>query len=464
MLCATRVKTKGRFNSSMINRKMKKIGLISALMVLTASTALTGCGKGNNDTKQSSPTNAAESASNKNDVKKSTDAKPITLTIHANTDDLEKKYQLTETYHKSHPNVNFEFQISKDDKAQDLKVKAVAGELPDLMFMHSGWLTNLKDYLEPLNDTAAFKQNKFAADFQLDGKAYGIPEFSFGDYVYYRKSIFKEYNLSIPRTWGEFIHTIQVIKDGGKYTPYIMGAKSTWPVYAFNENMPLLISGNGTLWNKMASEDDPFSKDKPFYQASAKIKKLYDMKPFGPDPLGISSDQGKAMFAAGKGAMVDFGGWYTAQAKSLGADMNDIGVFLMPVRDSKDEPLRAINSVDWFLATPKDGKNKQAALDFINWFYTNQDGFYQKIIDHDTQLSTVKGVELTNNPFKEAYDGITPEFVTIGMENELYSKLAALTKFDRKEFGVNMIAGKDLDQMSEDLNKQWKAAREKVSQ
>ena len=450
----------------MNNMKMKRVGLIALLTVLIVSVLLTGCGNGNsnsnsnsnsnNDTNQTSSAGANESADKKSE------AKPITLTIHANTDNLEKNYNLTEVYQKSHPNVSFEFQISKDDNAQGLKIKAVADELPDLMFLHPVWIPGLKDYLEPLNDTAAYKQNKFAKDFQIDGKAYGIPEFTFGDYVYYKKSIFKEYNLSIPKTWGEFLDVVQTIKDGDKYTPIIMGAKSTWPVYAFNELMPLIVANNGQLWNEIATQDDPFSKDKPFYQASVKIKELYDIKPFGPDPLGISSDQAKAMFAAGEGAMVTFGGWYMAQAANLGADMDDIGVFLMPVRDTVDEPYRAINMVDWFLATPNNGENKEAALEFINWFYTNQDGFYQKVIDSETQMSTVEGVEPSNNPFKDAYEGITPEFVTVGIVNEAYTKLQAATKFDSKEFGVRMMAGKDLDSMSDELNEKWKAARAKL--
>jgi ABC-type sugar transport system, periplasmic component len=369
------------------------------------------------------------------------------------------KVDIAKAYKKVNPNVNIELEILKDSAEFEnaMKIRKAAGELPEIMPLKPYMLANYADSLLPLNDLAAAKNNKFAKAFAVNGKILGVPENSFNEFVYYKKSIFKEYNLSVPKTWDEFIAVAQKIKAGGKYIPIALGAKDAWPDYPFNEFMPSLEANNATLWNLMATQDEPFTKDKPFYKAYARLKKLYDAKVFGQDPLGIGFDQSRALFIANKAAIICAGQWMLSQYLENGGDIKDLGAFLLPVRDNASQTLNTIAMTDSFLSTPKDGKYQKEAKDFINWFFSKK--YYPGYITATQLTSTVNGID-SDVPFlKEAFAGVNVNFVLYDGGNATFQKIASAAKFDVKELGQEMLTGKDLDTMMNDLNKKWKEAR-----
>lgn len=372
------------------------------------------------------------------------------------------KVDLAKAYKKVKPNVTIELEILKDSGEFEnaMKIRKAAGELPEIMPLKSYMLANFADSLLPLNDTSAAKNNKFAKSFAIGGKIYGVPAISFNEFIYYKKNIFKELGLSVPKTWDEFVETAKKIKANGKYIPIALGGKDAWPDYPFNEFMPSLVANNGALWNQMATQDEPFTKDKPFYKAYAKLKKLYDAKVFGQDPLGIGFDQARGLFIANKAAMIAAGQWMIPQYVENGGDMKDLGLFLLPIRDNAKDTLNTIAMVDTFLATPKDGKYKKEVKDFLNWFFSKK--YYPDYITGIQQTSTVKGVESSVPALKEAFAGLKVNYVLYDGGNGDFQKIAGAVKFDVKKMGQEMIAGKDLDEMLNELNQNWKEARAKV--
>src|SRR5690606_26128584 len=137
------------------------------------------------------------------------------------------------------------------------------------------------------------------------------------------------------------------IKESGKYIPILMGQKDDWTNYPFTEFMPALIANDGALWNTMATQDEPFGKDGPFYQAFAKYKQLIDEGVLSKDLLGAGNDQLKVMFGSKGGAMAAMGAWFYSEINTqLNGDFSDVGAFLLPVRDTVDEPFRTIVMVD----------------------------------------------------------------------------------------------------------------------
>ncbi|MCL6590097.1 MAG: extracellular solute-binding protein [Firmicutes bacterium] len=374
-------------------------------------------------------------------------------------DYFQNKVDLAKAYQKVKPNVKIELEILKDSAEFEnaMKIRKAAGELPEIMPLKPYMLANFADALAPLNNITAAKNNLFASKFAVNGNVLGIPLNSFNEFVYYKKSIFKEYNLSIPKTWDEFIETAKKIKAGGKYIPIALGAKDAWPDYPFNEFMPSLVANDGALWNKMATQDEPFTKDKPFYQAYAKIQKLFDAKVFGQDPLGIGFDQAKALFIANKAGMICAGQWLLSQYQEGGGDMKDLGAFLLPVRDNAADTLNTIAMVDGFLATPKDGKYLKEVKDFLNWFFSKS--YYPGYITSTQLTSTVKGIN-SDVPFlKEAFSGVKVNFVVYDGGNASFQKIVDAIKFDVKRMGQEMLAGKNLDEMMNELNNKWKEAR-----
>lgn len=436
----------------------KSVSMALAISVVAGS-VLVGCG-GTKEETSDSTSQASTSAASESSTQSAGD--PVTLkymVFSPEANDAYTKLDLAGSYKKVKSNVTVEIEKVKDSGEFEnaLKIRKAANELPDIMPMKAYMLADFKDALAPLNDTEAAKKNLYADKFAIDGNILGVPECMFNEFVYYSKSIFKEYNLSVPKTWDEFIAAANKIKAGNKYIPILMGGKDAWPDYPFNEYMPALEANDGALWNKMATQDEPFTKDKPFYAAYTKIKKLYDSKPFGTDPLGAGQDQVKTMLGT-KGAMIASGAWFLGDAKKVDKG-NDIGTFFLPVRNSASDKLNTITTVDGFFATPKDGKNLEASKEFINYLFSND--FYVPYLKERGLVSTVKDVKVDLDPMlQEAYNA-EPDvnYVVYDGGNSDFQKIQGITKFDVKKMGQEMMAGKDLDKMMADLNKSWKAAK-----
>ncbi|WP_152392083.1 ABC transporter substrate-binding protein [Paenibacillus guangzhouensis] len=385
---------------------------------------------------------------------------PIWSTI---TEDLFNKLDLVNEYKKEHPNVTIELELLKDTEYENtMKIRNSANELPDILPLKSAWLINFKDNILPLDDLDAAKNNMFAADFKVNDHIYGVPESQFNEFVWYRKSVFQEYGLEIPKTWGEFVTAAKKIKDGGKYIPIAMGGKDAWPDYPFNEFMPSLVAGDGDYWSTMATIDEPFTKGQAYYDAYAKIQELYDAKVMGPDPLGIGFDQSKLMFASKQAAMIGLGQWFGSDLKSMkDVDMNDVGAFLLPVRDSESDPFNTISMVDTFFTIPKTSKYPEEAKEFINWFFS--DAWYSKYLTEAQLQSTVKDVKIDLGPmFKGAFDMSNLNYVLYKGGSEDYKKIESAIKFDVKKMGQDMMAGKDFNKMMQEMNNSWKNARSKL--
>lgn len=399
-----------------------------------------------------------------NNKDESKDKKDVTLTMLFH-DDFQYEYfadthNISEAYKKVNPNVTIEIEKVKDtgELENALKIRNTADELPDIMLLKPYMLSGFKSVLEPLNDTKAAKNNLFAKEYAVDGDVVGIPESAFYEFVYYRKSVFKEYGLEIPKTWDEFVNTAVSIKEKGEYVPILLGAKDAWPDYPFNEFMPCLQAGDGQQWNVMADDDTPFDKDKAFYKAYEKINNLYKAEVFGKDPLGIGFDQAKSMFVAKKGAMIAAGQWFLTDYTNMDGDMDDLGLFLLPVRDSDKDKFYATVMADGFYATPKIGENKEASIEFMEWYFNSD--YYKEYLNAKGINPTVKGVKVDRPIINKPFDDVDPTLIVYDGGNENFKKIVDSFGFDVKKLGQEMLSGKNLDEMMNELNNNWSKGRE----
>ncbi|MBN2535073.1 MAG: carbohydrate ABC transporter substrate-binding protein [Spirochaetales bacterium] len=390
-------------------------------------------------------------------------AKPVTISF-ANWDQNSYEYftnikPLKEAYKEVKPNVTIEIEniSSSEEYEKTLKIRNSGNELPDVFPLKPYMLANLKDSVLDLSDLDACKNNKFAGGHAIGGKVVGIPLTSFYEFVYYQKDKFSELGLAIPQTWDEFVDGAIKIKQDGSYIPIVMAGKDAWPDYPYNEFMPLLEAQDGNYWNVMATIDEPFSKDLPFYKSYVKIKKLYDAHVFGDDPLGLTFDQCRQLYAAGKGVMIAVGQWYQPTYETDGGDINDLGVFFLPARDNRSDPFVVTTMADMFIAIAENSKHREEAKAFVEWFFT---GYYPDFIAWLKQGPTMEGIEADDPLLKQAFDNIegTIKFTVIQPDGEAFAKIKEAVQFDVKRMGQEMMAGADLDQMMEDLNKKWKEA------
>lgn len=369
---------------------------------------------------------------------------------------------MSDLYQKSHPNVEIEIERTKDSESfeQIMQIRASAGELPDILSLKPYMLEKYKDLLMPLNDHPSLAKNKFAKMYLVDGNVLGLPATSLNEFIYYRKSIYKELGLVIPKTWNEYISNLNIIKTDGKYIPLAMGLKDAWPDYPFNEYMPLLESGSGNHYNDMATMNKPFSTGKPFYESYKKIQEMYDMDIMGSDPLGMGFDQVKAQFAAGEAAMIAAGQWFISDYQNnLGGDIDDLGILFLPVRDNISDSMYATVMADSFYTIPSGGKNVEAVSEFLEWYF---DVYYELLLPVLGVSSTIEGIEITDNPVLAQVSELEkPEYILVKADGAEFTKIKNSIQFDVKTLGQEMYADyyDSFDDMMDKLNTKWTSAQ-----
>lgn len=441
---------------------MRFRGLMIVLLLML--TVLSGCASNSGTANEETLENDQQA----NSTEAPTD-EPVTLTMLMH-DALMYEYftetnPISEVYKQIAPNVTIEIEKAKDSGQMEetLKIRYSANELPDLMLIKPYMLADFKEGLADLSDLQATASNKFAAAYAVEDKVVGIPETAFYEFVYYRKSVFEELGLKIPTTWDQFIETGKQIKATGKYIPMAMGAKDSWPVYPFNEFMPCLEAAVGDYWNVMTTQDAPFSPGEPFYESYVKIQKLYDAEIFGDDPLGIGWDQSKAMFISKEAAMIAAGQWFISDYVSSGADIEDLGMFLLPTRNSESDPFYATVMADGFMSTPADGENLAEVKAFIDWYFSSD--YYTDYLAVKGLGSTVEGLTVDlpySAQMDEAFNRQEVNYVLYDGGNIDFSNIANAIGFDVKKIGQDMLAGEDFDALMSNLNEQWKKAKDEL--
>jgi raffinose/stachyose/melibiose transport system substrate-binding protein len=369
---------------------------------------------------------------------------------------------MSELYRESHPNVTIEIEKSKDSESyeQTMQIRAAAGELPDVILLKPYMLEKFKEFLSPMDEHPITAKNKFASMYSIDGSILGLPMASFNEFVYYRKSIFNELGLTVPETGGEYLTLLEQVKKDGRYIPLAMGLKDAWPVYPFNEYMPLLESGDGNYYNEMAGMNQPFSTGKPFNSAYRKIQDMMKMEVMGSDPLGMGWDQSKAQFAAGEAAMLAAGQWFISDyVDNLGGDVDDLGIFFLPTRDKSSDPFYATVMADTFFGIPSNCKNSSEASEFIRWFF---DVYYEQLLPSIGVSSTIEGLEVTGNPILEQVADLEkPEFILVEADGTDFTEIKNSIQFDVKKIGQEMYVNSygSFNDLMETLNEKWSDAQ-----
>lgn len=444
-----------------VAKKFKGICIALASLTITA-TVLAGCGS-NQDAQQSQGSqgsgNQVESASPSKEQ--------ITLSVEIFAEDLDywQKKSQEEAFKKALPNVKLDIQSVKDstELLKTLKIRQAADEMPDLFYMKPDHVLQLKDSLYLWNaDEPLVKMNTAVDKLEVnkagEGKYYGLPMKQFAEWVYYRKSVFLELGLQVPQTWDEFVSTAKVIQDSGKYQGLALGAKDAWPQYPFVGFGPSTFFNDDNTASEAAKTDTPFSPDGNYYKAFEMVEKLYQTGATG-KALGIGFSEAGQMFASKKAGMIVVGQYYYPDYVKFGGDIDDLGLFPLPVVNDKSETNRQVTMVDLPFGISKNSKHIEEAKKVLEWYFSPE--VYKEYLTERTMSSTINGIEADNIFTTTAKTlNVTPFYIKDGDENAV--KLSNETKWDGIAIGQLMLAGKDFRPIFEDLNKKWTSARKKL--
>lgn len=236
----------------------------------------------------------------------------------------------------AYPDVEVEWNPipSESGKYHDLlKAQLATNSAPDVFFHQNaivqfgkaGYLTDLSDQ-EWMNRILESTQK----DVMYDGKLLGIPVDVAGWGVFYNKEVFDQYDLSVPKDFGELLSICQTLVDNG-VTPFNMGFKDSWTqdgpwlsmasfIYGRDENFPQeLYDGNKTI------------NGEEFTEMFKAFEELVSNGYISKSIMSTTYDQAAQEFGEGKVAMQINGPWCVQQFKeNYGIDT---GYFNIPDQD-----------------------------------------------------------------------------------------------------------------------------------
>jgi len=198
-----------------------------------------------------------------------------------------------------------------------------------------------------------------------DGKKYFLPTEMGSSVVWYRKDLYSQLGLPIPKTWDELMANAAKAKASG-LTPFMLCNQKKWPSQfmwsAIFVNKHGLDAYNDLMGNKIPWTD-PRAVD-----VTATMKKLADDKMFEDSFNSLDLGPGMVLFAQGKALH-----WYQGSF-NLGRFRGDqpeccvvpIDFFPMPqIGDRK--PVMSVFAEDTHMIHAA-SKNKDAAAEFLNWY------------------------------------------------------------------------------------------------
>ena len=432
---------------------MKKRLLTTLLTCAAVASLLAGCGSGakdNNDNIYSGTLTLATWDNN--------------LYTFIEQNDMIGKFQ------EHYPDVEIEIEKVKSDSEywDAMKMRASANQLPDIMINKTFTLTRFKDYLIDLSETQACANNELAEGYAVDEKVLGIPMTSGYEYVYYWNDMFAEAGVEVPTTWDEFIAAGTTLQNyygasDADFMALACGLKDEWPDYPFMEFMPSLESGNGQNWNDMAKQDEPFAEGTDINNAYQKVYKLFTSGVLGKDPLGLGHDQVLSMFSAKKAAMIACGDWALQTMQKDAEDLSDLGTFYLPARNTEENPYNVIVQGDSFMGVTTHSKHQEAAVAFIEWFYSEE--CYPDYINYISSASSMTNFLKEKDPVLAEADEMCPDKVLIMYDGggDDFTAIQNNITFDYKKLGAQMLTeGFDLNATFAELNEKWKNARVKL--
>ncbi len=304
-----------------------------------------------------------------------------------------------ERFEKANPSIEVNQLAVKSTEYNTMLLAALqGGGGPDVFMGRSyGALKALSDskYLVAMDDLYPELKNfnKSALDGCVnidDNKHYGVPALSQVLFVYYNKKVYKELNLTPPKTWDEFIANLQACKKAD-ITPLANGTKDPWTVETLLGGVGPNLYGANDFYNDIISGKTNFM-DKRFVNA---VKKLKELTPYMPELYnGVGySDMQSSFYNEMAAHMV--GGSYEAGNFSKNNPELEYGIF--PVPGVKDDVKYVTYYADMNWVMNANSKKQDAALEFIKFLSSKEVG--KLVVNELKMISSVPNVDASAQPF-----------------------------------------------------------------
>ncbi|MFP3987165.1 sugar ABC transporter substrate-binding protein [Streptomyces sp. E11-3] len=330
------------------------------------------------------------------------DGKPVTLTYWSATAGAK---ETAEAFNKSQKNIKVEFSLIPSGPEGVTKLtNAVKGRnAPDVATMDYSALPeyasegNLEDLSAVAGDTVS---EKFPENIQslvnLGGKTWAVPFDVTPIQLFYRKDLFKKYDVEVPGTWDEYRAAAEKIN---KADPKVR-------ITNFGGGDPALLAGlawqAGAQWYGTSGDAWKVTIDGA---ASKKVAAYWD----GLLDDGLASKtplwgEGEAKERAGGKVATIIGAAWSAGGFSTGyPDLKGKwGIAPLPTWDGK--PATGMYGGTSYVV-PKGSKHTEAAAQFIEWVTTNPEAMKPRLSSLKAPSSALPANEAMRKVAAEEFDG-----------------------------------------------------------
>lgn len=283
--------------------------------------------------------------------------------------------KIVELFKKTHPDFKVTVNtISHEDFKTLLRTWLNSPKAPDVVTWFSGERMRYfasKNLIEPIDDILGggkFEESfpkAFESACTYNNTFYFVPTNWYWWGVYYRKSIFKKYNIQIPKTWDEFLGVCETLKKNG-ITPIAIGTKYLWTAAGWFDYLDLRVNGLD-YHRKVVDGDMPYTDQgmKELFKYWAQlVNKGYFLK----DHPSYSWQEAASFFMRGEAAMYLIGQFIRDVApKNI---KSDVDFFRFPVI-KKGMGFYEETPIDGFMI-PKRAKHKKEAKVFLKFMTTKE--------------------------------------------------------------------------------------------
>lgn len=276
-----------------------------------------------------------------------TDPEEIELTLWAiatESDVFHESYvKAIEEFESNHPSVKINFETFENESYKTkLKAAMAANAIPDIFFTWGGGFS--ASFVEagrvlPLDEYYYAYQNRISkaalANVTYHDTLYGSVIVIPVSVMFYNKKMLSERGLEAPQTWEEFIDICQIFIDEG-IKPIGISVKDTWVLAMLHDGLTLKCAGPEKVQAAVTGTGEASYNDPDFLTSATQIKELVDMGAFVDGATGITNDDVKVDFCAGKCPFFFTGSWFVGDILTHADKPEDFDVAPIPVLNEEN--------------------------------------------------------------------------------------------------------------------------------
>ena len=322
---------------------------------------------------------------------------PVTVTVWTwRSPDAPMWQQVQKNLQASGQNIHIDFsaKISTQYDAV-LQTAMTGGKGPDIFYSRAGAGTQkyaAAGLIAPLDGKVDFSKvaPSTLSQATYQGKRYGVPFATETIAVFYNKAIFKQYGLTPPATWNDFIKICETLKSHNVTPLYIMGIQQ-WMLGLSVDAIGASTVGNS--WARDLVNRKTGYNSAPYVRTLQKFQQLVPYFEHNYSAVGSGGQEQEQALGLSRSAMIFDGIWAVPTIQQFDKKLQ-IGAFLVPPDSASQKP-----QVDWYVdgdmalnAHISNSAEAAAALKVVQ--YTATTPFGQLFSNVAGEISPIKGVEI----------------------------------------------------------------------